>query len=82
MVKSYSPSSKEKEKWQFCIDFRKLDVITVKDTFPPPQVTDLMNNLTGHQYFSTPDIASRYWQFSVDESSKENCFCDPREKSL
>ena len=39
--------------WRFCIDFRKLNDVTVKDAFPLPQVADLMDNLARHQYFST-----------------------------
>ncbi|CAB4011611.1 Retrovirus-related Pol poly from transposon [Paramuricea clavata] len=57
--------------WRFCIDFRKLSDVTVKDAFPLPQVADLMDNLAGHQYFSTLDLASGYWQVPVDESSRE-----------
>ena len=59
--------------WRFCIDFRKLNDVMVKDAFriPLPQVADLMDNLAGHQYFSTPDLASAYWQVPVDESSQE-----------
>ncbi|CAB4038014.1 Retrovirus-related Pol poly from transposon [Paramuricea clavata] len=57
--------------WRFCIDFRKLNDVTVKDAFPLPQVTDLMDNLAGHQYFSTLDLASGYWQVPVYESSQE-----------
>ena len=57
--------------WRFCIDFRKLNDVTVKDAFPLSQVADLMDNLVGHQYFSTLDLASGYWQVPVDESSQE-----------
>ncbi|CAB4013729.1 Transposon Ty3-G Gag-Pol poly [Paramuricea clavata] len=57
--------------WRFCIDFRKLNDVTVKDAFPLPQVAYLMDNLAGHQYFSTLDLASGYWQVPVDESSQE-----------
>ncbi len=57
--------------WRFCIDFRKLNDVTVNDAFPLPQVADLMDNLAGHQYFSTLDLASGYWQVPVDGSSQE-----------
>ena len=57
--------------WRFCIDFRKLNDVTVKGAFPLPQVADLMDNLAGHQHFSTLDLASGYCQVPVDESSQE-----------
>ena len=36
--------------WRFCIDFRKLNDVTVKDAFPLPQVADLVDTLAGHKY--------------------------------
>ena len=57
--------------WRFCIDFRKLNEVTVKDAFPLPQVADLVDSLSGHKYFSTLDLASGYWQVPVEESSQE-----------
>ena len=57
--------------WRFCIDFRKLNEVTVKDAFPLPQVADLVDSLSGHKYFSTLDLASSYWQVPVEESSRE-----------
>ena len=64
--------------WRFCIDFRKLNDVTVKDAFPLPQVADLMDNLAGHQYFSTLDLATGYWQVPVDKSSqKKTAFVIP-----
>ena len=49
--------------WRFCIDFRKLNDVTVKDAFPLAQVADLMDNLAGHQYFFTLDLASDTGRF-------------------
>ena len=57
--------------WRFCIDFRKLNEVTVKDAFPLPQVADLVDSLSGHRYFSTLDLASGYWQVPMEESSQE-----------
>ena len=37
--------------WRFCIDFRKLSDVTVKDAFPLLQVADLVDTLAGHKYF-------------------------------
>ena len=71
MVKPIVLVRKKDGTWRFCIDFRKLNDVTVKDAFPLPQVADLMDNLAGHQYFSTLDLASGYWQVLMDESSQE-----------
>ena len=57
--------------WRFCIDFRKLNEVTIKDAFPLPQVNDLVDTLSGHKYFITLNLASGYWQVPMEESSQE-----------
>ena len=57
--------------WRFCIDFRKLNEVTIKDAYPLPQVNDLIDTLSGHKYFTTLDLASGYWQVPMEESSQE-----------
>jgi hypothetical protein len=57
--------------WRFCIDFRKLNEVTVKDAFPLPQVADLVDSLSGHRYFSTLDLASGHLQVRMEESNQE-----------
>ncbi|GMF55210.1 unnamed protein product [Phytophthora fragariaefolia] len=43
---------------RFCIDYRKLNAVTVKDCYPMPLVDDILDVLGGAQLFSTMDIAS------------------------
>ena len=57
--------------WRFCVDFRKLNDVTVKDSFPLPQINDLLDTLAGQRYFTTLDLASGYWQVSMERSSIE-----------
>ena len=57
--------------WRFCVDFRKLNDVTVKDSFPLPQINDLLDTLAGQRYFTTLDLASGYWQVSMENSSIE-----------
>ena len=47
--------------WRFCIDYRKLTDVTVKDSYMIPQVNDLLDTLAGRTYFTTLDLASGYW---------------------
>ena len=66
--------------WRFCVDFRQLNDITIKDAYPLPQVTDLIDNLSGQCYFSTLDLASGYWQVKLaDESKSKTAFVIPGE---
>jgi hypothetical protein len=56
---------------RFCVDYRKLNQITVKDTYPLPRIDDMLDKLGKSEYFSTLDLASGYWQIEVKEEDRE-----------
>ena len=56
---------------RFCIDFRKVNDVTKKDSFPLPRVDDSLTRLSGSSWFSTMDLASGYWQVAMDEQDAE-----------
>ena len=43
--------------------------ITIKDVFPLPRTSDLLESFHGAKYFTTLDAASGYWQIPLEESS-------------
>ena len=51
---------------RFCIDFRSLNRNTIKDTYPLPNVEDLIDIFQGCSYFSQIDLASGYWGIRVN----------------
>ena len=50
---------------RFCIDYRDLNKVTVKDVYPLPRIDDTLDRLQGSCYFSSLDLASGYWQVPV-----------------
>ena len=56
---------------RFCIDFRKLNSLTVKDSHPLPCICETLESLTGAAHFSAFDMNSGFWQVPMDEESKQ-----------
>ena len=55
---------------RFCVDYRRLNLATVKDAYPLPRIDDTLDMLTGKQWFSTLDLASGYWQVSLSPEAR------------
>ena len=55
----------------FCIDFRKLNSLTIKDSHPLPHICETLESLTGAAHFTTFDMNSGFWQVPMDEESKQ-----------
>ena len=59
------------QKWRLVIDYRKLNCNTVKDVYPLPNITDLLDQLGKCKYFSTIDLCSGFHQIEVEEEDRE-----------
>ena len=61
---------KKEGELRFCIDYRRLNQTTIKDSYPLPRIDDTIDALHGAQYFSTLDLFSGYWQIEIEEVDK------------
>ena len=54
---------------RFCVDYRKLNSVTVRDQYPLPQIQDIFDQIGGSTIFSTLDLKAGYWQLPMEEES-------------
>ena len=56
---------------RFAVDYRGLNDVTKKDSYPLPEVKDILDQLDGCQFYSTLDGASAYWSIPINEADRE-----------
>ena len=56
---------------RFCINFRKLNSLTVKDSHPLPHICETLESLAGAAHFSMFHMNSGFWQVPMVEESKQ-----------
>ncbi|KAI3351294.1 hypothetical protein L3Q82_005839 [Scortum barcoo] len=56
---------KKDDTWRFCVDYRLLNNVTRKDSYPLPRVDDALDCIAGSRWFSSLDLQSGYWQVEL-----------------
>lgn len=75
VIKEYDEIGKEP---RFCVDYRKLNKVTVDQNCPSLKIQDLVRNIGDHCLFATIDLKKGYWQVPLaDESKPLTAFSTP-----
>jgi hypothetical protein len=53
---------------QLCVDYRRLNEVTIKNKYPLPKIQDLFDQLNGSRVFSKTNLRTGYHQLKVRES--------------
>ena len=57
---------------RFCVDFRRLNALTIPDTYPVPRMEDCIDSLGEARLFTTLDALWGYWQVPIVERDTDN----------
>ena len=72
-------AKKKDGSFRFCIDYRRLNAVTEKDTYPVLHVKDALDSFHGAKYFATIDLLLGYWQIGMTERAQHcSAFCTRR----
>ena len=55
---------------RFCVDYRRLNRVTTSDAYPMPRLNQMIDELSGTQWFSALDAKSAYWTIEVDQRDR------------
>ena len=56
--------------YRFCIDLKKVNSVTLKDSYSLPRISDSVDALSGAKYFTKLDVDRAFWQVGLREEDK------------
>jgi hypothetical protein len=66
VVVAHHPQTK---KMRFCVNYQKLNAVTIRESHAMPRVWDTLQKLAGSEWFSKLDMLSGFWQVPIAEES-------------
>ncbi|XP_050402703.2 retrovirus-related Pol polyprotein from transposon 297 isoform X1 [Patella vulgata] len=61
---------KPDKSYRFCTDFRKVNSVSITDSFPIPRIDDCIDKIGDAQFVSRFDLLKGYWQVPLTERAK------------
>lgn len=69
---------KKNGEFRACFDGRRLNSVTVPDSYPLPRTDAILNRLRNAKFLSSIDLRKAFWQIPLEESSRpKTAFCVP-----
>ncbi|KAK3098880.1 hypothetical protein FSP39_023928 [Pinctada imbricata] len=56
---------------RMCIDYRKLNEVTISDAYPVPRISDILEKVGNAKYLSRFDLTKGFWQVPLSEDTRE-----------
>ena len=56
---------------RFCVDYRKLNDCTIKDVYPLPRVSDILDSLAGSKLYASLDLYRGFWQVPLAKEDRQ-----------
>jgi hypothetical protein len=71
LVVPKKPDAEGNQQYRVCVDFRRLNQLTIGDAYPIPRIDEILDQLGRSRYFSTLDLASGYHQVPIKPEDRE-----------
>ena len=62
--------SKKSGEWRLCIDYRRLNLWTIRDSFNLPEVHEIIGKISKGKYFSVLDLRQAYYHIPIKEEDR------------
>lgn len=59
------------QKWRLAVDMRRLNDVTIGDSFPLPNITEILDQLGNSKFYSALDLSAGYHQVLVKEEDRQ-----------
>ena len=58
---------------RFCINFRRINALSKKDSFPLPRIDECIEKIGASKFISKLDLLKGFWQIGLSAKAQEMC---------